>query len=183
MQPWTRAALLRYFCAHFQLAVWKGVLYYDDFNTYPPITTEFGGTKNLNINEYGTVPNTENLPGIPARITAVHKERYEIVCENGMTHARLKTKGILWRKRSVSHYRRFRDDKLYPQWGQPDHCDAAPENPVQPQRAGICAQRSGGCGDFDYVFIMQSLNMDFNPKRLERYLTRRGSPGQFLLSC
>ena len=25
--------------------------------------------------------------------------------------------------------------------------------------------------NFDYVFIMQSLNMDFNPKRLERYLT------------
>ena len=25
--------------------------------------------------------------------------------------------------------------------------------------------------NFDFVFIMQSLNMDFNPKRLERYLT------------
>ena len=25
--------------------------------------------------------------------------------------------------------------------------------------------------NFDYVFIMQSLNLDFNPKRLERYLT------------
>jgi len=25
--------------------------------------------------------------------------------------------------------------------------------------------------NFDYVFIMQSLNMDFNPRRLERYLT------------
>lgn len=25
--------------------------------------------------------------------------------------------------------------------------------------------------NFDYVFLMQSLNMDFNPKRLERYLT------------
>ena len=25
----TRAALLRYFCAHFQLAIWKGVLRYE----------------------------------------------------------------------------------------------------------------------------------------------------------
>ena len=46
----------------------------------------------MNINDYGMVPNTENLPGIPARITAQHKERYEIVCQHGMTHARLKTK-------------------------------------------------------------------------------------------
>ena len=38
------------------------------------------------------MPNTQNLPGIPARVTAVHKERYEIVCEHGMAHARLKTK-------------------------------------------------------------------------------------------
>ena len=46
----------------------------------------------MNINDYGTVPNHVDLPGIPARVTAVHKERYEIVCENGITHARLKTK-------------------------------------------------------------------------------------------
>ena len=46
----------------------------------------------MNINDYGMVPNYENLPGIPARVTAVHKERYEIVCEHGITHARLKTK-------------------------------------------------------------------------------------------
>ena len=39
----TRAALLRYFCAHFQLAVWKGVLCYEIFYTYETITTEFGG--------------------------------------------------------------------------------------------------------------------------------------------
>ena len=44
----------------------------------------------LNIYDYGLVPNTENLPGIPARVTAVHKERYEIVCAHGLTHAWLK---------------------------------------------------------------------------------------------
>ena len=46
----------------------------------------------MNMNDYGHVPNTENLPGIPARVTAVHKERYEIVCAHGITHARLKTR-------------------------------------------------------------------------------------------
>ena len=39
----TRAALLRYFCAHFQLAVWKGVLFYEISDTFKTITTEFGG--------------------------------------------------------------------------------------------------------------------------------------------
>ena len=34
---------LRYFCAHFQLAVWKGVLYYEIIYTFKTTTTEFGG--------------------------------------------------------------------------------------------------------------------------------------------
>ncbi len=46
----------------------------------------------MNISDYGAVPDTENLAGIPARITAQHKERYETVCEYGISHARLKTK-------------------------------------------------------------------------------------------
>ena len=46
----------------------------------------------MKLEDYGIVPNTENLPGIPARITAQHKERYEIVCDRGMAYARLKTK-------------------------------------------------------------------------------------------
>jgi len=33
----------------------------------------------------------EDVSGIPARITAVHKERYELVCEYGYTFERLKT--------------------------------------------------------------------------------------------
>ena len=94
----------------------------------------------VNINDYGIVPNTGNLPGIPARVTAVHKERYELVCEHGIICGRLKTKAIMWISRT------------FPQpW------------PV-PRYQAIAA-------NFDYVFIMQSLNMDFNPRRLERYLT------------
>ena len=46
----------------------------------------------MNWNDIGNVPNTENLPGIPARVTAVHKERYGIVCPYGETYARLKAK-------------------------------------------------------------------------------------------
>jgi len=46
----------------------------------------------VNINDYGIVPNTGNLPRIPVRVTAVHKERYELVCEHGIICGRLKAK-------------------------------------------------------------------------------------------
>ena len=56
------------------------------------------------MNDWGNVPNFENLPGIPARITAQHKERYEIVCEHGITHARLKLyRDILLGYDAVAH--------------------------------------------------------------------------------
>jgi len=47
----------------------------------------------LNLIDYGFVPTMmpEDVSGIPARITAVHKERYELVCEYGYTFERLKT--------------------------------------------------------------------------------------------
>ena len=46
----------------------------------------------MHITDYGMIPNYENRAGIPARVTAVHKERYQIVCEHGETYARLKTR-------------------------------------------------------------------------------------------
>ena len=49
------------------------------------------GGKILDINEYGILPETGDRPGIPARITAQHRDRYEIVCRHGFAYARLKT--------------------------------------------------------------------------------------------
>ena len=125
----------------------------------------------MNIHDYGTVPNTENLPGIPARVTAVHKERYEIVCAHGITHAKLKTKEY------------YVDTQDFPTTG-----DFVMVNYIENGDSQILAtlprktffsrrDPTPGRGEqavaanFDYVFIMQSLNQDFNPKRLERYLT------------
>ena len=132
--------------------------------------TEFGG-KTLNINDYGTVPNTKDLPGIPARVTAVHKERYEIVCRHGMTHARLKTKEY------------FVEAGIFPTAGDYvmiDYIDNGDSRILAtlPRRTLFSRREPGPvprdqavAANFDYVFIMQSLNGDFNPKRLERYLT------------
>ena len=125
----------------------------------------------MNINDYGMVPNCENLPGIPARVTAVHKERYEIVCQHGITHARLKTKEY------------YVDTQSFPTTGDfvmINYIDNGDSQIIAtlPRRTFFSRREPGPiprdqavAANFDYVFIMQSLNLDFNPKRLERYLT------------
>ena len=125
----------------------------------------------MNINDYGNMPNTENIPGIPARVTAVHKERYEIVCDHGITYARLKTKEY------------YVDTQDFPTTGDfvmINYIDNGDSQIIAtlPRRAFFSRREPGSiprdqavAANFDYVFIMQSLNNDFNPKRLERYLT------------
>lgn len=125
----------------------------------------------MNLTDYGYIPNTETLPGIPARVTAVHKERYEIVCQHGITHARLKTKEY------------YREDEVFPTVGDFVMIQYVPNGDslitaTLPRRTFFSRREPGPiprdqavAANFDYVFIMQSLNLDFNPKRLERYLT------------
>ena len=125
----------------------------------------------MNINDYGVMPNTQNLSGIPARVTAQHKERYEIVCEHGVAHARLKTKEY------------FVDTQDFPTTGDFVMVNYIENGDSQiiatlPRRTFFSRREPGPvprdqavAANFDYVFIMQSLNLDFNPKRLERYLT------------
>ena len=125
----------------------------------------------MNINDYGLMPNYENLPGIPARITAVHKERYEIVCQHGITHARLKTKEYYVDTQDfpttgdfvMINYIENGDSQILATLPRRTYFSRREPGPV-PRNQAVAA-------NFDYVFIMQSLNMDFNPKRLERYLT------------
>ena len=125
----------------------------------------------MNIHDYGTVPNTENLPGIPARVTAVHKERYEIVCAHGITHAKLKTKEYYVDVQDfpttgdfvMVNYIENGDSQIHATLPRKTFFSRRDPTPGRGEQA-VAA-------NFDYVFIMQSLNQDFNPKRLERYLT------------
>ena len=125
----------------------------------------------LNINDYGLVPLFDDLPGIPARVTAVHKERYEIVCAHGLSHARLK----------AGEY--YGGEEQFPTTGDfvmINYIDNGDSQILRtlPRRTFFSRRNPGPvpyeqavAANFDYVFIMQSLNQDFNPKRLERYLT------------
>ena len=125
----------------------------------------------MNINDYGIVPNTENLPGLPARITAQHKERYEIVCEHGITYARLKTKEYYVNQDIFPTVGDFVMVN-YIENGDSQILATLPRRTVFSRREpGPIPRDQAVAANFDYVFIMQSLNMDFNPKRLERYLT------------
>ena len=125
----------------------------------------------MNISDYGIVPNTEKMPGIPARVTAVHKERYEIVCEYGSTYARLKAREF------------YHENEVFPTVGDHVMIDYVSNGDSRiiatlPRKTCFSRREPGPiprdqavAANFDYVFIMQSLNLDFNPKRLERYLT------------
>ena len=125
----------------------------------------------MNFTDYGMIPPFENLPGIPARVTAVHKERYQIVCEHGETYARLKTREY------------YLDGAAFPTTGDFVMIQYVPDGDslilaTLPRRTYFSRRdpdRGRGeqavAANFDYVFIMQSLNLDFNPKRMERYLT------------
>lgn len=125
----------------------------------------------MNIKEYGFTADTEENK-IIARITAVHKERYEIVCNKGFGFAVLKT----------SEY--YAGDEIFPTVGdfvQLSWNDAGDSRITKTLPRNTYFERldpsSGGnrpqavAANFDYVFIMQSLNHDFNIRRAERYLT------------
>ena len=125
----------------------------------------------MNLNDYGIVPDTRDLPGIPARITAQHKDRYEIVCMHGPAYARLKTKEY------------YAGTELFPtagDWVTVDWIENGDSRILAtlPRRTFFSRREPGPvlrdqavAANFDYVFILQSLNQNFNPKRLERYLT------------
>lgn len=125
------------------------------------------------LKDYGFMPDmmTENERGIPARIVAVHKERYALVCEYGETYARLKTK---------EYYGGYEE---FPTVGDFVMMDFVPSGDSRifatlPRKTFFSRRdptpgrgEQAVAANFDYVFIMQSLNQDFNERRLERYLT------------
>lgn len=127
----------------------------------------------MNIYDYGYRPTELTDDGyIPARVTAVHRERYELFCDRGECYGRLK----------ASQY--YRQEELYPTAGDFVMIDyqvggdsvivrtlerRSLFSRLDPSSSGHAAQAVAA--NFDYVFILQSLNHDFNPRRLERYIT------------
>jgi ribosome biogenesis GTPase len=127
----------------------------------------------IDIREYGYKPKPDVDELAVARIVAVHKERYEIVCAQGFTYARLKSSIYLSGKELVE----------FPTTGdfvRIQYNDCGDSQIIRTLDRTSCFTRrdpapGGGeqaeAANFDYVFILTSLNHDYNVKRLERYLT------------
>ena len=134
----------------------------------------------IDLIDYGFFPTMmpEDVSGIPARITAVHKERYELICEYGQTYGRLKT-SIYY----VEGYESFptTGDFVLIQYNYSGDSQIVKtlERKSKFARNDFSGHAVGNvktvkeqvvAANFDYVFIMLSLNHDFNLKRIERYL-------------
>lgn len=109
---------------------------------------------------------------LPARVTAVHRGRYDIVCNAGTGPARLKSGAY------------YADDALYPTTGDFVLLDWQDQGEsriyktlprksffsrLDPSSAG--RREQAVAANFDTVFLLQSLNTAFRPRGLERYLT------------
>lgn len=127
----------------------------------------------IDLLDYGFTP--DRMPpeaaGIPARVTAVYKERYALVCECGECFGRLK----------AGTY--FGGGELFPTVGDFVLIAYHPQGDSSIlrtlERRTFFSRRDPTPGrgeqavaaNFDTVFLVQSLNENFNVKRLERYLT------------
>ena len=134
-----------------------------------------------NLVDYGFIPTMlpEDASGTPARITAVHKERYELICEYGQAFGRLKT-SIYFGEGFASfptvgdfvliQYNCSGDSQIIKTL---ERKSKFARNDFSGHAAGYVktVKEQVVASNFDYVFIMASLNHDFNLKRIERYLT------------
>ena len=136
----------------------------------------------MNIKDYGLKDSTsKNIDKnkMIARIIATHKDRYEIACDNGLGYAQIKrgcyydnpnsiypTTGdfvlIEWNNMGDSMiYETLRRESSFSRTASSSDRNRELHN----QHEQLVA------ANFDYVFIIQSLNNNFNINRIERYLS------------
>ena len=105
----------------------------------------------------------------PARITAVHRERCALVCEHGEGYGRLK-KGAYYA--GAGQFPTVGDFVLI-DWspaGDSRILRTLPRRTYFFRRAPLTGGEQAVAANCDWVFVMQSMNQNFNLKRLERYL-------------
>ena len=127
----------------------------------------------MNIFEYGFTNDLlpEDKIGIPARIISVHKGRFGIVSDYGEGFAQLKSKEYYFKGEAFPTVGDFvlidRIDN-----GDSRITATLPRRTFFSRRdPDVSRGEQVIAANFDTVFIMQSLNDNFNPKRMERYLT------------
>ena len=133
----------------------------------------------MNVKDYGYFYNSDTFgDGVtPARVTAVHRGRFDIVSDYGEGSAQLKGKEYYFGGETfpavgdfvLIDYVKDGDSRIFKTLERKSFFSRRDPDKGRGEQA-IAA-------NFDCVFIMQSLNRDFNPKRLERYLTAARQSG------
>ncbi|MDR1328034.1 MAG: ribosome small subunit-dependent GTPase A [Oscillospiraceae bacterium] len=125
------------------------------------------------IENYGwnAAEKPDGADGMIARVTAVHRERYELICENGALFGKIKT-GVYYGQGeefpTVGDFVLIR----YVQGGDSLIVKTLPRRSFFSRRDPTPGRgEQAVAANFDYCFAMASLNRDFNLKRMERYLT------------
>lgn len=130
---------------------------------------------------------TENTKAT-ALITAVHRERYEILVEQETSdtklNARLKT-GVYYQDKGGEAFPTVGDRVRI----QTNRCGDALILETLPRTSVFYREnptpgmeRQAVAANFDYVFLVMSMNHDFNQNRLDRYLTAAWESGARRLS-
>lgn len=114
----------------------------------------------------------DNTPYIKARVTAVYKERYEISSIHGQSYAQLKTSVYYGITTPLFPTTGDYVHILYNELGDSQIVDTLERKTYFSRRDPDKGRgEQAVAANFDTVFIVQSLNHDFNLKRLERYAT------------
>jgi len=145
------------------------------------------GANMIDLKQYGYEESDAPADGLePGRVTGQHRDHYRIVCAHGETQAVLKGAFI--------HGARLRDD--LPCVGDfvltrrnengPALIESLLPRRSKFSRADFYGHAVGHvkanseqlvAANFDYVFIMTSLNLDFSVNRVERYLAQTQQSG------
>ncbi len=120
---------------------------------------------------------------VPSRVTAVFKERYQLITPHGQRYGRLKTKEYHYE--GGQDFPTTGDYVLAQPAGDPDLESAGdwrilrtlPRKSFFSRLDGWHGVEQAVAANCDWVFVMQSLNENFNVKRLERYLTLAWNSG------
>jgi len=134
----------------------------------------------MNIQNYG-IPSLNDPSLLAARITAVHRDRFEIATEYGFSHAQMK-RGLQFDEMPTV------GDLVaveYNPFGDSTAVEILPRKTLFARLDGWHGTRQLIAANVDLACIVTSLNAEFNLRRLERYLAlakESGSAPVFVLT-
>lgn len=112
-------------------------------------------------------------------VTTVHRDRYEVWANDDALYARLKT-GAYYLGKSDEEFPTVGDNVVLEYNSMGDSLivkTKTRKSKFSRKDPDVGRGEQTIAANFDYVFIMMSLNFDFNLKRLERYLTASWQSG------